>query len=205
MDILKAENITFGYKKNVNIIEDINFQMDNNSIVGLFGDSGSGKTTFGKIITNFIDNYTGSVTVNGEEISSKEFNPVQLIYQHPEKVMNPRWTMGKILTESWNPPQDVLDEFGIKKEWLKRYPSELSGGELQRFSILRSLNPKTKFIVADEITTMLDAITQAQIWTSVINHCRKNNVGILAVSHDMNLLERLCDDIIYFNELNHKK
>ena len=113
--------------------------------------------------------------------------------------------MGKILTESWNPPQDVLDEFGIKKEWLKRYPSELSGGELQRFSILRSLNPKTKFIVADEITTMLDAITQAQIWTSVINHCRKNNVGILAVSHDMNLLERICDDIIYFNELNHKK
>ncbi|MCI5867479.1 MAG: ATP-binding cassette domain-containing protein [Methanosphaera sp.] len=205
MDILKAENITFGYKKNVNIIEDINFQMDNNSIVGLFGDSGSGKTTFGKIITNFIDNYTGSVTVNGEEISSKEFNPVQLIYQHPEKVMNPRWNMGKILTESWNPPQDVLDEFGIKKEWLKRYPSELSGGELQRFSILRSLNPKTKFIVADEITTMLDAITQAQIWTSVINHCRKNNVGILAVSHDMNLLERICDDIIYFNELNHKK
>ena len=146
-----------------------------------------------------------SVTVNGEEISSKEFNPVQLIYQHPEKVMNPRWNMGKILTESWNPPQDVLDEFGIKKEWLKRYPSELSGGELQRFSILRSLNPKTKFIVADEITTMLDAITQAQIWTSVINHCRKNNVGILAVSHDMNLLERICDDIIYFNELNHKK
>mgnify|MGYP003438318263 FL=1 len=137
--------------------------------------------------------------------SSKEFNPVQLIYQHPEKVMNPRWNMGKILTESWNPPQDVLDEFGIKKEWLKRYPSELSGGELQRFSILRSLNPKTKFIVADEITTMLDAITQAQIWTSVINHCRKNNVGILAVSHDMNLLERICDDIIYFNELNHKK
>lgn len=205
MDILKAENITFGYKKNVNIIEDINFQMDNNSIVGLFGDSGSGKTTFGKIITNFIDNYTGSVTVNGEEISSKEFNPVQLIYQHPEKVMNPRWNMGKILTESWNPPQDVLDEFGIKKEWLKRYPSELSGGELQRFSILRSLNPKTKFIVADEITTMLDAITQAQIWTSVINHCRKNNVGILAVSHDMNLLERICDDIVYFNELNHKK
>jgi peptide/nickel transport system ATP-binding protein len=78
----------------------------------------------------------------------------------------------------------------------------LSSGELQRFSILRALNPKTKFIIADEISTMLDALTQVQIWDALIKHCRANNIGILAVSHDPELLEVVCDDILYFNEIN---
>ena len=192
MDILKAENITFGYKKNVNIIEDINFQMDNNSIVGLFGDSGSGKTTFGKIITNFIDNYTGSVTVNGEEISSKEFNPVQLIYQHPEKVMNPRWNMGKILTESWNPPQDVLDEFGIKKEWLKRYPSELSGGELQRIAIAAAVLKDADFYYIDEPTSWLD-VKQRLNTIEVIRDLTEEKRSVLVIEHDLATVDAMSD------------
>ena len=116
--------------------------------------------------------------------------------------MNPRWNMKKILNESWMPDKKILDDFGIKKEWFKRYPSELSGGELQRFSILRSLNPKTKFIIADEITTMLDCVTQVQIWTSLLKIAKENEVGILVVSHDHNLLNRITDKIIYFNDLN---
>ena len=90
----------------------------------------------------------------------------------------------------------------MKENWLTRWPNELSGGELQRFSILRSLNPKTKFIIADEISTMLDAMTQVQIWEALINHAKANNIGILAVSHDIELLEVICDDILYFNEIN---
>ena len=96
----------------------------------------------------------------------------------------------------------LKDTFGLKDNWLNRWPSELSGGELQRFSILRALNPKTKFIIADEISTMLDAVTQVQIWEALISHCKANNIGILAVSHDKELLEVVCDDILYFNEIN---
>ncbi len=203
MDILKAENISFKYNSKVDLLKNINFQMNNNQIIGLYGDSGSGKTTFCKILSSFIKKYDGKVTINDKTIP-KGYNPVQLIFQHPEKVMNPRWKMKEILEESWTPPEDTLDNFGIKKDWFGRYPSELSGGELQRFSIVRAINPKTKFIIADEISTMLDSVTQVQIWTALINECKKNNVGILAVSHDMNLLERICDDIIYFNELNLK-
>ena len=127
---------------------------------------------------------------------------MQLIFQHPEKTMNPKWKMEKVLNESWTPPKDLRDTFGLKEQWLTRWPNELSGGELQRFSILRAINPETKFIIADEISTMLDAVTQVQIWEKLINHAKANNLGILAVSHDSELLEVICDDILYFDEIN---
>ena len=197
MNILEARNINFSYSSN-NIIHDLNFRMNNSQVIGLFGDSGSGKSTFCKILTGFIKDYEGDVLIN-DKINDNNFNPVQLIYQHPEKVMNPRWNMRKILEESWMPSKNILDEFGIKEEWFERYPSELSGGELQRFSILRSLNPETKFIVADEITTMLDAVTQVQIWDSLLKVAKKNMIGVLVVSHDKRLLNRICDSIVYLD------
>lgn len=200
MEKLKAENINFSYGSH-NILSNVNFEMENNQVIGLFGDSGSGKSTLCKILTGFIKDYNGSVTLNGEKHKGG-YNPIQLIYQHPEKVMHPRWKMREVLEESWMPDDELLNEFGIKKEWFKRYPSELSGGELQRFSILRALNPKTKFIIADEISTMLDAVTQVQIWDSLLKQARKNEVGVLVVSHDKRLLNRICDDIVYLKDIS---
>lgn len=199
---LKADNISFSYNKKRQILKDFSLSLKSNQIIGLMGDSGSGKSTLCKIMAGYISNYSGNVTLDGIEIPDKDFYPVQLIFQHPEKTMNPKWKMEKVLNESWSPTQDLKDTFGLKDSWLTRWPSELSGGELQRFSILRALNPKTKFIIADEISTMLDAVTQVQIWEALINHCKRNNIGILAVSHDPELLEVICDDILQFHEIN---
>ena len=199
---LKAENISFSYNKKRQILKDVSLSLESNKIIGLIGDSGSGKSTLCKIIAGYITNYKGNVTLDGNKIPDKDFYPVQLIFQHPEKTMNPKWKMKKVLNESWTPTQDLKDTFGLKDNWLTRWPNELSGGELQRFSILRALNPKTRFIIADEISTMLDAVTQVQIWEALIKHCRANNIGILAVSHDPELLEVICDDILYFKDIN---
>ena len=199
---LKANNIFFSYNKKKQILKDASISVNSNQIIGLMGDSGSGKSTLCKIISGYITHYTGEVTLDGKKIPDKDFYPVQLIFQHPEKTMNPKWKMEKVLNESWPVSQDLKDTFGLKDTWLTRWPSELSGGELQRFSILRALNPKTRFIVADEISTMLDAVTQVQIWEALINHCKANNIGILAVSHDEELLEVFCDDILKFDEIN---
>ena len=199
---LKANNISFSYNKKRPILKDFSLSVKSNEIIGLMGDSGTGKSTLCKILSGYISNYHGDVTIDGNEISDKGFYLVQLIFQHPEKTMNPKWKMQKVLNESWVPPQDLKDIFGLKDQWLTRWPSELSGGELQRFSILRALNPETKFIIADEISTMLDAVTQVQIWEKLINYCKTNNIGILAVSHDKELLDVICDDILYFNEIN---
>ena len=199
---LKASNISFSYNKKRQILKDFSLSLDSNQVIGLMGDSGSGKSTLCKILAGYISHYSGEVTLDGKEISDKGFYPVQLIFQHPEKTMNPKWKMEKVLTESWNPPQELRDTFGLKDAWLNRWPNELSGGELQRFSILRAINPETRFIIADEISTMLDAVTQVQIWEKLLNHAKANNIGILAVSHDPELLEVVCDDIFYFDELN---
>ena len=145
---LEAKNISFSYTKKRKILNDISLSLKNNEILGLIGDSGSGKSTLCKILSGHISNYSGEVTIDNKKIPEKDFYPVQLIFQHPEKTMNPKWKMEKVLNESWTPTQDLKDTFGLKDAWLTRWPNELSGGELQRFSILRALNPKTKFIIA---------------------------------------------------------
>lgn len=199
---LNANNISFGYKKNKPILKNISISVPDNKVIGLMGDSGSGKSTLCKIMSGYIENYTGTVTLDREVIKNKGYHPAQLIFQHPEKTMNPKWKMHKVLEESWNPPQELMDTFGLKDNWLGRWPNELSGGELQRFSILRALNPETKFIIADEISTMLDAVTQVQIWEALLGYCKKNSIGILAVSHDKDLLDVVADDIILFDDIN---
>jgi peptide/nickel transport system ATP-binding protein len=90
----------------------------------------------------------------------------------------------------------------LKKDWLNRWPNELSGGELLRFALARALSPKTRFLIADEITTMVDAITQAQIWNIVLNIVDELNIGVLVVSHDRNLINRLCHDTVYLKDIN---
>lgn len=200
---LKATNVSFKYPSAKKyLLKDINLELDNSKIIGLIGDSGSGKSTLCKILSGYIQKYEGSVTLDGKELPKKEFKPVQLIYQHPEKVMNPKWKMEQVLAESWDVNDEMLSEFGIQKSWLTRFPQELSGGELQRFSVLRSLNPNTKFLIADEMTTMLDAITQVQILDSVLKIVKQRKMGFLLVSHDMDLVDTICDDKIYLKDIN---
>ena len=86
---LEANNISFAYNKKRQILKDVSLSLDSNQIIGLIGDSGSGKSTLCKIIAGYITHYTGEVTIDGKEFSRKGFDPVQLIFQHPEKTMNP--------------------------------------------------------------------------------------------------------------------
>jgi peptide/nickel transport system ATP-binding protein len=200
---LKATNISFKYPSaNKYLLKDINLELDNSKIIGLIGDSGSGKSTLCKILSGYISKYEGTVTFDGNPLPKKGFKPIQLIYQHPEKVMNPKWRMENVLKESWDADDEFLKEFGIQKSWLTRFPQELSGGELQRFSVVRSLNPNTKFLIADEMTTMLDAITQVQILDSVLKIVKQRKMGFLLVSHDMDLVNTICDDKIYLKDIN---
>lgn len=200
---LRGENISFKYRtKKKWIIKDLDIIIKNNEIKGLIGDSGSGKSTLCKILSGYEDNYKGKVILDGSPIPKNGFNPVQLIFQHPELTMNPKWKMKDVLYEAWNVDDDLIDKFGIQRSWLDRWPNELSGGELQRFSVLRSLSPETKFLIADEITTMLDAVTQVQIWDLITNIVREHNIGMLVVSHDKELVKRVCDDVVYLSDIN---
>lgn len=198
---LKASGINFKYNNDKYILKDIDFEISSGEIVGLIAPSGFGKTTLAKILAGYQKPESGSVVLEGyNEKRKKGYNPVQLIFQHPEKSVNPKWKMSKIIKEAFNPSKELIEDMGIREEWLNRWPSELSGGELQRFCVLRALSKDTKFLIADEMTTMLDAITQAQIWGVVLEHVKKYNIGLVVISHDRALVDRICTKIVDLTE-----
>ena len=96
--------------------------------------------------------------------------------------------------------ESVIRGLGIEKDWQNRFPAEISGGEMQRFCIARALGKRTRFLLADEISTMLDLITQSQIWSFLVEEVEKREIGLLAVSHSMPLLEQVCTRICYLEE-----
>jgi peptide/nickel transport system ATP-binding protein len=193
---LKAENISFRYKVVNYILKDVNFEIESGEVVGLTAPSGFGKTTLAKILAGYQKPEKGQVTIEGIDKRRDGYHPVQLIFQHPEKAVNPKWKMRKVLAETEMLPDQMLESMGIQRGWLDRWPSELSGGELQRFCVARVLSEKTKFIIADEMTTMLDTITQAQIWKTVLDYARSHNIGVVVISHDQILIKRICDRVV---------
>ncbi len=193
---LRGTNLGFYYNKNEWLFRNLNIELSYGEILGISGYSGSGKTSLSRILANYIEPIEGSVEIDEKRAAKGEAQPIQLIYQHPEKAINPKWKMKEVLEESYEPDDAILERFGIRKEWLSRYPIELSGGELQRFCIVRALHPNTKYIIADEISTMLDAVTQTVIWRELLDICKERKIGVAIISHEAALISRLCDRII---------
>lgn len=200
--MLKVNNISFGYHRDHWIFDEISLELKPGEVLGLYGPSGIGKSTFAKVVAGYLKADKGSIVVDGKTPLQKGRNPVQLIGQHPEKTINPRWQMKQVLKESGAFRAEFLQELGISQEWMQRYPSQLSGGELQRFCLARALVPETRYMIADEMTTMLDAITKAQIWKTVLQLVEKQKLGMLIISHELSLLEKTCDRILDFRELS---
>ena len=116
---------------------------------------------------------------------------MQLIQQHPEQAVDSRLRMRKTLAEAGDVLQELLDNLGIRYEWMQRYPHELSGGELQRFCIARALATRPRYLICDEVSTMLDAVTQAHIWRVLLDYAEREGAGMLLVSHTSALTERV--------------
>ena len=202
---LKASKINFKYNEDRYVLKDIDFYVNSGEVVGIVAPSGFGKTTLAKILAGYITPESGEVVFEGCRREKNGYNPVQLIFQHPEKSVNPKWKMKKIINESFTPSKELIEAMGIKEGWMNRWPSELSGGELQRFCVIRALSPKTKFLIADEMTTMLDAITQAQIWNVVLDYARKNDIGVVVISHEKALVEKICDRVVNLEEFKEEQ
>lgn len=200
--MLEAKNISYRYDGSKWLCKHLNLTIEKGEIVGMYGKSGTGKTTLAKLMANYITPKEGEIIVDGEKHPFQGAHPVQLIWQHPEKVVNPKWKLGDILKEVEGLDTEILTIMGIHKEWFNRRPNELSGGELQRFCIARAFGPKTRYIIADEITSMFDAITQAQIWHGIMELVKQRNIGVLAISHHIPLLEKISDRIIDFQGIS---
>jgi len=193
---LEVNNVSFRYDRSQPwVLRNQSFAVETGQRVGLVAPSGYGKSTLAMVMAGYLKPTEGTVLLDGKPLPSKGICPVQLIYQHPEKAINPRWRLKRVLEESGQLREDVLESFGIERQWLDRFPRELSGGELQRFCVARALMSGADFLVCDEISTMLDVITQAQIWNKILEEAESRNMGIVAVTHNAQLAKRICTQV----------
>ncbi|MGP8289938.1 ABC transporter ATP-binding protein [Vreelandella zhanjiangensis] len=190
--MLEACQIDFAFKAQPPLLKSVSMGVNAGEWVGLSGDSGAGKSTLGQLLAGYYLPHSGRVVVDGEKLPSRGIKPVQWLPQSPELAVNPRWRVGRVLNEAWMPPDALCRAFGIKPDWLNRLPGSLSGGELQRICVLRALAPGVRYLIADEISTMLDPITQVELWQALKAEAQTRRLGVLVISHDTALIKRLC-------------
>lgn len=200
---LEASRLGFRHAGGAWLFRSVELQLAAGTITGLMGPSGSGKTTLARVLAGYVRPTEGRVRLAGEQQLADLVhtgrgapNPVQFVPQHPQLAVNPRWRIRRILGEGAAPSEELLEQLGIAPQWLDCYPHELSGGELQRCCVARTLACKPRFLIADEMTSMLDAVTQAQLWHAVLSMVRQERMGVLVISHHEPLLERLCERIV---------
>jgi peptide/nickel transport system ATP-binding protein len=201
----------------VKAVDDISFSIKKGEIYGLAGESGSGKTTTGRVILRLVPPTSGKVFFKGKEILNlpeRDFRPfrekMQIIFQDPYESLNPRFTVYDIVSE----PLRVMKKFNSEEEieeavlnalenvkitppeqFIFRYPHELSGGQRQRVAVARALVVNPEFIVADEPVSMLDVSIRAEVLNIMVELRNKMGVSFLFITHDLALIRHICDSV----------
>jgi peptide/nickel transport system ATP-binding protein len=173
------------------LFANLNLEFAATERVALQAPSGFGKTTLCKLLAGYLQPTNGAVLLDGEPLPKSRVCPVQMIWQHPEQAVDPRMRMTDALAQAGTVAPALIERLGIRADWLTRYPHELSGGELQRFCIARALATQPRYLIADEITTMLDAVTQAQIWQVIFQEVQAQKIGLILITHSPTLTPRL--------------
>ena len=199
--MLEACEVSFGYGKGPLLYENFSLAVAPGERVQLAAPSGFGKTTLARVLAGYERPRAGRVLVDGAPLPRCGPCPVQLIGQHPELTLDGRMRMAKSLAEAGAAPDTpqgarLMDALGIRASWLSRFPHELSGGELQRFCIARALAANPRYLIADEISTMLDAVTQAQLWSVLLAEAAERNLGLVFMSHSPALATRIATRVV---------
>jgi len=201
-------------------VEDVSFQLHRGQTVGLVGESGSGKTTVGLCLLKLHEASAGKVLFDGKnllEMSNSEFaqykRRLQIVFQNPYASLNPRSTVGEILSEPMqlhgigSGPSDwekrslsLLDKVGMPASALKRYPFEFSGGQRQRIAIARSLSLSPEVVVLDEAVSALDVSVQAQVLNLLKDLQRELGLSYLFISHDLEVVRYMSDTLLVMNK-----
>lgn len=191
------------------VFEGLDLTVEPGQCIGVVGESGAGKTTLGRIMAAMIRPDSGRVLCDGNDLWSLSTKKrmalgrkIQILFQHPEAVFDPRWTMHKSLLEpfilngrtpSRGTLQSMLAEVELDPSVLPRRAFQLSGGELQRVAIARVFALDPGVVVLDEPTSMLDPLTQAKMMHLLQRIQVRSEVGYVLISHNSALARRFCD------------
>ncbi|RCS23042.1 ABC transporter ATP-binding protein [Phyllobacterium salinisoli] len=220
--ILKVEGLVktyrsggtlFGKQRIVPAVKDVSFELAPGRTLGVVGESGSGKSSLGRVLIKLLDSDGGRILFEGRDIaglSEAEFRPlrpqIQMIFQDPFASLNPRSTIGHILTvgpvahgtpyvQAREEARALLAHVGLDAGAFGRYPHEFSGGQRQRIGIARALMFKPKLLVADEAVSALDVSIQAQILKLLDQIQRETGVSMIFITHDLRVASQICDEI----------
>lgn len=205
----------FQEAKYVKAVNDVSFTLYKNETLGIVGESGCGKSTTGRCLTNLIPITSGTISYCGKDISKMKrkerkahTKEVQMIFQDPYSSLNPRMTVGKIIEEplvihkiGGNKEErmqrvlDMMDKVGLRRDMYYRYPHEFSGGQRQRIGLASALILEPKIIICDEPVSALDVSIQSQV-LNLLNSIKKNmDMTYVFISHNMSVVRYVCDRV----------
>jgi ABC-type oligopeptide transport system ATPase subunit len=199
----------------IEAVDGVSFELRRGETLGLVGETGCGKSTTARLIMRLLDPTAGEVCFDGRDITRLKGSALkavrremQMIFQDPYSSLNPRKTVGTIISQPFaihglerdraqrrRTVQELMDTVGLNPEHYNRYPHEFSGGQRQRIGVARALALRPKLLIADEPVSALDVSIQAQILNLLRDLQRELGLTLLFISHDLSVVRYMCDRV----------
>jgi oligopeptide/dipeptide ABC transporter ATP-binding protein len=218
--LVKHFPITRGiiFQKNigaVKAVDDISFDVMRGETLGIVGETGCGKSTTARLMVRLLDPTSGQVLFDGEDIAQRSgdglkalHREMQMVFQDPYSSLNPRKTVGSIISDPFaihglykregerkRRVQDLMDRVGLNPEHYNRYPHEFSGGQRQRIGVARAIALEPRLLVADEPVSALDVSIQAQVLNLLRALQREMGLTLVFIAHDLSVVRHMCDRV----------